>query len=118
MKPYIITLKKVWLVLLIPILVFPVILAVIINPSPAYTASIGLWFEQPIYLDTNQSSTATTDLTTGSVNNYASALTSLLNSHDFLVEVTDQLKKDGYSFSDAIRDNLLLQINHGVILKV
>ena len=118
MQPYFITLKKVWLILLIPVLLLPPILALTINPSPTYTASIGLWFDQPIYLDTTQSSTVTTDITSGIVNNYAASLTSLLNSHDFLVEVTDQLKEDGYSFSESTRDNLLIQINRGVVSNI
>ncbi|MBN9393168.1 MAG: O-antigen ligase family protein [Chloroflexi bacterium] len=118
MQPYITTLKKFWLVLIIPVVVLPLILALILNPNPTYTASIGLWFDQPIYLDTTQTSTATSDLTTGTVNNYADSLTSLLNSHDFLVEVTNELTKNGYSLSENARTTLLLQINKGAKLTV
>jgi hypothetical protein len=118
MQPYFVTFKRFWLILAVPVVVLPLILALILNPNPAYTASIGLWFDQPIYLDTSQTSTATSDLTTGTVNNYADSLTSLLNSHDFLVEVADELTRSGYSLSENARDTLLIQINRGATLTI
>lgn len=118
MQPYLVTLKRIWLILLVPIITLPIILAIIVNPSPTYTASMGLWFDQPIYIDTTQTSTATSDLTSGTVNNYSDALTSLLNSRDFLNQVADEIQRSGYSFSENARNTLLTQINRGVTLTI
>lgn len=118
MKPYIITIQKYWYLFLLILLVMPVILAILLKPVPNYTISTGLWLEQPLYFDTSTDQTNILNLTSARAQNYADSLTSLLNSHDFLVQIRDQLKEYGYSFSPTVSENLLGFINRGTKLTV
>src|SRR5690349_17437423 len=94
-------LRNLWL-FAIPLLVTPIVVALIFRPLPSYTASAALWVEQALYVEPEKNSEGNDT----PAENQAAYFQDLINTHTFVVKLVEAALNNGFAMNNQQQTEL------------
>lgn len=101
-------LRNLWL-FAIPLLVTPVVVALLFRPLPSYTATAALWVEQALYVEPEKN-TDGSPFDTPAVNQ-ADYFQDLINTHTFITTLVEAALNKGFNLDKEQQTQLEIQIS-------